>query len=162
MCQTCNNANTCLTCKASPTTGIAVTLKADRTCAPVCTDPKTFPNVPTLTCLPCLADCDACTNAATCTRCKAGTFWDGTACAACPAGCATCQNSNFCFTCSGGVVPQRGLCPSTGHCGSGKFLNYSNNQCTNCIAGCDQCTNASTCVKCASGKSPNLEKTQCA
>ncbi len=141
-------------------------------CTLTCPDGQYF-DKPTCTCKNCISNCNRCTNATACDRCKAGYQKSGNSCSACGAGyysteggaCQKCpkgQRSNStsastgCTNCTGSEYQDQEGQSSCKTCTSG-FVSDSNRACTTCSAGTKW--NGSSCENCPAGYYSNSANT---
>ena len=157
-CATCSDGTTCDTCYSDAYEEVA----GDSTCKVKC-PPGKLRDVsasPYECTLGCIAHCDECTDATTCTDCAIG--FSGTLCDACATGfkdsdedateaeCDACVTGYGpypdCDVCADGYEPVASACVA--ECGTGKYRDIGG-VCQNCVANCDVCINSTKCTECS-------------
>ena len=161
-CYKCENVNTeCTACAATFLDTVT------KTCVVTC--PTGFFNdVSDQTCTACGADCDACTDATTCTTCIAGKkLYVGTCLTTCPtnshevdpdcfpciAGCDICPDVLTCTTCTDGhFLDVSNICVTD--CLTGNFGDPADKTCKSCpLTDCTECVALDNCTSCQTGRS---------
>uniref|UniRef100_A0A8C7YYQ9 C2H2-type domain-containing protein n=1 Tax=Oryzias sinensis TaxID=183150 RepID=A0A8C7YYQ9_9TELE len=117
-------------------------------------------------CLPCISNCELCTDGNICAKCREyyelqngvchpplcdkGQVEDPDTgeCIDCESGCETCSSENpeICYSCVQGYVLSRHQCRR--HCPWSTFLDRSSGICVSCPAPCEDCRNSTHCLAC--------------
>ena len=118
-------------------------------------------------CLPCPAECAACSSSTTCSSCDSDYFAGGSAasgCGECPANCLSCSSTAACTVCNNPYVLDSNsscaLCTvsnalscsgtsTASACQGGYYL--SDGSCKSCLLNCASCTSAFDCSSCGTG-----------
>ena len=167
-CDSCTDNSTCTTCSADYFLKNSDCVTSDNCGTGFFAD--TFAVLDA--CAACEENCDACTDASTCTTCSADYFLkesycvtssncgtgffantaaDPDACATCEENCDACTDTSTCTTCSADYFLKESNCVTSDNCGAGFFADTAADPdaCTACEENCDACTDTSTCTTCS-------------